>query len=41
VVGLLILPGYIAWRRPRFITRYAIAGGRVQRGGQAADRAAL
>src|SRR5262249_10524072 len=22
VVGLLILPGYLAWRRPHFLTRY-------------------
>lgn len=39
IVGLLILPAFIAWRRPRFITRYelpaapdapgAIAGGRA------------
>ncbi|HJU11431.1 MAG TPA: MMPL family transporter [Candidatus Binataceae bacterium] len=24
IVGLFILPGYIAWRRPRFLTRYAL-----------------
>jgi predicted RND superfamily exporter protein len=23
VAGVLILPAYIAWRRPRFITRYS------------------
>jgi len=22
IAGVLILPSYIAWRRPRFITRY-------------------
>jgi predicted RND superfamily exporter protein len=41
VVGLLILPGYIAWRQPRFITRYLAAGGQPERGGAAAGRAAL
>lgn len=41
VVGLFILPGYIAWRRPRFVTRYATAEGRAQRGSPAAGRAAL
>src|SRR5439155_26668652 len=25
IVGLLILPGYIAWRRPHFLNRYAAA----------------
>jgi predicted RND superfamily exporter protein len=41
VVGLVILPGYIAWRRPRFVTRYATAEGRAQHGDPAAGRAAL
>jgi uncharacterized protein len=41
IVGLLILPGYIAWRQPRFVTRYATAQERAQRGGPAAGRAAL
>jgi uncharacterized protein len=40
VVGLWILPGYIAWRRPRFITRQAIAAQRTE-AGSAAGRAAL
>ena len=40
VVGLLILPAYIFWQRPRFITRYATAEGRAQSAG-AAGRAAL
>jgi uncharacterized protein len=39
IVGLWILPGYIAWWRPRFVTRYA-AGAGTERGG-AAGRAAL
>jgi predicted RND superfamily exporter protein len=38
VVGLWILPGYIAWRRPRFVTRYATA---LQPSEPAAGRAAL
>jgi hypothetical protein len=25
LAGVLILPSYIAWRRPRFITRYETA----------------
>jgi hypothetical protein len=25
IAGVLILPAYIAWRRPRFITRYEMA----------------
>jgi predicted RND superfamily exporter protein len=25
IAGVLILPAYISWRRPRFITRYEIA----------------
>ncbi|MBV8362034.1 MAG: MMPL family transporter, partial [Deltaproteobacteria bacterium] len=42
VVGLVILPGYISWRRPRFVTRYTAAEGRgVQRGDAMAGRAAL
>jgi predicted RND superfamily exporter protein len=41
VVGLFIVPGYIAWQRPGFITRYATAEARAQRGGAAAGRAAL
>jgi uncharacterized protein len=42
VVGLFILPAYIAWRRPRFVSRYApTAEGRAQRRGAAAGRAAL
>jgi uncharacterized protein len=41
VVGLLILPGYIAWRRPRFVTRYASAEGRAERAGAAAGGAVL
>ena len=40
VVGLLILPGYIAWRRPRFLTRYA-AGESAERQSGAAGRAAF
>jgi predicted RND superfamily exporter protein len=40
VVGLLILPGYIAWRRPRFLARYAAAEPAERRSG-AAGRAAL
>ena len=40
VVGLMILPGYIAWRRPNFITRYLTAEAR-QRGAVSAGRAAL
>jgi uncharacterized protein len=36
VVGLFILPGFIAQRRPRFITRYAAAAGRVPQTGRAA-----
>jgi predicted RND superfamily exporter protein len=35
LVGLWILPGYIAWRRPRFITRYA-GGGQAESAGRAA-----
>jgi predicted RND superfamily exporter protein len=31
VVGLLILPAYIAWQRPRFIMRYAAGTPREQR----------
>jgi len=27
IAGVLILPAYIAWRRPRFITRYEILAG--------------
>ncbi|MBV8055371.1 MAG: MMPL family transporter, partial [Deltaproteobacteria bacterium] len=41
VVGLMILPGYIAWRRPSFVTRYATAEEHAERGGPAAGRAAL
>jgi len=41
VVGLFILPGYIAWRRPRFITRYTRAEGRGERGSAAAGGATL
>jgi uncharacterized protein len=41
VVGLFILPGYIAWRRPRFVMRYATAERRAEQGGAAAGRAAL
>jgi uncharacterized protein len=40
VVGLLILPGYIAWRRPRFVASYATAERGAERSG-AAGRAAL
>jgi predicted RND superfamily exporter protein len=36
VVGLFILPGFIAQRRPRFISRYLAARGRVQQAGRAA-----
>jgi uncharacterized protein len=39
IVGLWILPGYIAWQRPRFVTRYATTEKRADRG--AAGRAAL
>jgi len=41
VVGLFILPGYIAWRRPHFVAHYAAAEGRAQRGSAAGGRAAL
>jgi predicted RND superfamily exporter protein len=41
VIGLFILPGYIAWRRPGFVTRYGAAEGQTQSGGAAAGRAAL
>jgi uncharacterized protein len=40
VVGLLILPGYIAWRHPNFITRHLTAEAR-ERGAVTAGRAAL
>jgi predicted RND superfamily exporter protein len=36
VVGLLILPGYISWRQPRFITRYATGEARAPAAGRAA-----
>jgi uncharacterized protein len=35
IVGLLILPGYIAWRRPLFLTRYAAAESAERRSGTA------
>jgi predicted RND superfamily exporter protein len=41
VVGMLILPGYIAWQRPRFLTRYATVQPRAERQDGAAGRAAL
>jgi predicted RND superfamily exporter protein len=40
VVGLLILPGYIAWRQPNFIARYLTAEARERRAASA-GRAAL
>jgi hypothetical protein len=39
VAGLLILPGYIAWRRPNFITRHLT--GEARERGAVAGRAAL
>jgi len=41
VVGLFILPGYIAWQRPRFVMRYSTVEARAQRGAPAPGRAAL
>jgi len=31
IAGVLILPGYIAWRRPHFITRYEVAAASAPR----------
>jgi uncharacterized protein len=41
IVGLFVLPGFIAWRRPRFVIRYAKGDRRAEQGGAAAGRAAL